>query len=265
MPPQCSNYTTLTSEDRLITNRWDQSKGALGDKQGCGTGQERTSPQWMGPQYYRFDGPTMKKMAVKQDVEPEGYCHSWASGHIEDSDVHNLPVGESYSGVRVCFAPAGNPSDCQSLPSTTISVTHCHGGFFIYELPDTPYCSYRYCGGPWTLRPPSRLFILFRLKIIFKSSTNSTFTTRIPSKINTIDYSWLLPQTLNLVVHNIIWCFALQIPRTRVSKLSDSILSTSVDIENSYLNVEYSANTVCPSKSCSSILSLTDLTKELYV
>ena len=118
-PEYCGNYHTLNSTIRAFSSPSGKNCDQLGrgDK----------FPQWNGPGNYRFMGP-MKRMATKAEVSTKYVCGTHAAGYIEDPAAHDdLQVGHRKESVKVCFYYS---RPCQW--NTTIAITHCFGGFFVY-------------------------------------------------------------------------------------------------------------------------------------
>ena len=95
------------------------------------------SPDWKGPGWYRVTGAAGTRIPER----PPGVYHcgthfpGWMRG------VHPSTPGDQVVAT-ICF-DYGSNGDCISPVSTT--VINC-GEYYLYNLPDTPYCMYRYCG-----------------------------------------------------------------------------------------------------------------------
>ena len=66
------------------------------------------------------------------------HCGTHAPGWL--NGAHPQTVGETVTRT-VCFNWSGN--SCRW--STSVEIKNC-GGFFLFNFPDTPVCSLRYCG-----------------------------------------------------------------------------------------------------------------------
>merc|ERR1712126_230336 len=145
----CYNYNTLSNPFRALTYsnssyfNTRQFQIENGDDVTCDNialAGVKTDPQWKGAGYYRFEGP-FTRMATSGEVNKNFMCGTTHPGYISDPSAHDIKEGETRESVEVCFYVS---AFCQQR--TTISMTKCEGGFYIYKLPDTPLCSYGYCG-----------------------------------------------------------------------------------------------------------------------
>ncbi|XP_078369975.1 protein SpAN-like [Oculina patagonica] len=130
---ECSNYQILSSADR--------SKGNTAQNN------VRCDRRDLSPGWYRFTGAAGDQMpdqcvAVRR-------CGTHAPGWLRGA---HPTVQQGVVTRQVCYHWRSN---C-CLWSNNIKVKNC-GGFFVYELQDTPVCSLRYCGNagarPTTLAP----------------------------------------------------------------------------------------------------------------
>ena len=144
LPSQCHDYKTLNE-----TSRHYKKPGGCKSDVGCDVGCDgvldmyRTSPQWRGAGWYRFAGAAGTKMATKSEVTKYSICGTAVAGHLNTNGHPYLAEGQSQK-QKVCFYGFyGQKSQCYR--STTVTIQRCDG-FFIYKLPNTPSCSYRYCG-----------------------------------------------------------------------------------------------------------------------
>ena len=103
-------------------------------------GRSNKSPQWSGESWYRFTGAAGTKMATKKEVTKKYICGTAAAGHLDTDEHPDLAEGQSQD-QKVCF----HGSEGQCHRSTTVKIQECKG-FYIYKLPNTPSCNWRYCG-----------------------------------------------------------------------------------------------------------------------
>ena len=121
-------YKVLNDATRnvQVPNKWhcDDSEGGS------------PSPDWHGPNWYRFEYPAGKRMP--QHVVDKRHCGTLASGWL--NGTHPTNIGQSVDRI-VCFHWSSNTCYEQSL----IKIRNC-GHFFLYYLPNVPACNNRYCG-----------------------------------------------------------------------------------------------------------------------
>lgn len=86
--------------------------------------------------WYRFKGGAGLKMP--DSCVKSGHCGTHSPGWFQGS--HPTKVGNISIG-RICFNFMG--SCCQWYTAT--KVKKC-SGFYVYQLPSTPYCDLQYCG-----------------------------------------------------------------------------------------------------------------------
>ena len=90
---------------------------------------------YKGPGWYRMMEPA--GTMIPEEPPRENYCGTDATGWLNGS--HPNQIGEKV--VReVCF----NWGDNNCWRKTNITIIKC-SGLFIYNLPNTPTCSLRYC------------------------------------------------------------------------------------------------------------------------
>jgi cysteine-rich repeat protein len=125
--PQCFEpYTTLNLANRNVT--------AVNQVVICD--QNNSDGQFNGPGWYRFEGAA--GVMMPEAVPQEYACGTHAPGWL------NTPHPQLADGVvnrQVCFNWSGN--NCQW--NAQIQVVACPD-FYLYQLPNTPVCSLRYCG-----------------------------------------------------------------------------------------------------------------------
>ena len=101
------------------------------------TGPGYPSPDWKGSGWYRVTGEAGTRIPEKSPgIE---HCGTYAVGWMRG--VHPSTPGDQVVAT-VCF-DVGFAGDCFVSANTT--VINC-GDFFLYDLPEKPYCYYRYCG-----------------------------------------------------------------------------------------------------------------------
>jgi hypothetical protein len=124
---QCSQpYATLNDATR---NRSYPPGAVTCDQAGWGA-------LWGGPQWYRMDGATGTRMP--ESPPPTYACGTHAPGWLNGT---HPGVAEGVVNRTVCFHWSG--STCAW--STTVQVVNCDS-FYLYNLPNAPVCSLRYCG-----------------------------------------------------------------------------------------------------------------------
>ena len=95
-----------------------------------------TSPDWKGPGWYRLTGAAGTRIP---ETSP-GFqrCGTGVTGWMRG--VHPATPGVQ-TAATICFddhsGTCYNPLD--------ITVINC-GDFYLYNLPETPFCPFRYCG-----------------------------------------------------------------------------------------------------------------------
>jgi len=130
--PQCFEpYNEFDTDTR------HETFNDMGITVGCDQiGAGNISEDWAGPGWYRFVGEAGTQMAT---APPGDYsCGTHAAGWLDDA--HPTP-GEGAVMRTVCFD--WSPGDCWQ--TWEIEVVNCVN-YYLYNLPDTTSCSYRYCG-----------------------------------------------------------------------------------------------------------------------
>ena len=92
-------------------------------------------------QWYRFQAPAGYKMPDTPPSLSGHKCGTHVTGYLVGG--HPTKVGQVVSR-KVCFSFRGQKCYADYSRSVNVKVTHC-GSFFVYQLPYTPHCSYRYC------------------------------------------------------------------------------------------------------------------------
>ena len=97
------------------------------------------SPDWHGPGWYRFGMPAGSTIP-EESVEPL-HCNTGGTGWLNG----NHPAPGNTIDATVCFKWHGKTCNWQ----TQIQIKHCDQ-YFLYYLPDTSHCWYRYCASDST-------------------------------------------------------------------------------------------------------------------
>jgi len=151
---ECSNYHSLSSPIRAISNSnsntrrvWSDNSGYHGTPPGLdGTISEKMS-DWGGHARYRFTRP-FTRMAVQGEVNhlsssAQLSCGTRHPAYIADPKAHDMEIGEMKEFVKVCYVRPGNI--CAF--STVITITRCPGDYFVYRLPEATagaiYCGHK--------------------------------------------------------------------------------------------------------------------------
>ena len=100
---------------------------------------DKASPCWSGPGWYKFAYPAGTKMATKPP--PPQTCGTLGTGWM--TTEHPSEIGQTES-VKFCFNWDGNT--CWKISYG--EVTKCGEGDFVYRLPDVAQCTSRYCAVP---------------------------------------------------------------------------------------------------------------------
>ena len=119
---ECSNYKRLTALDRAQGYKGPSNKIAC----------DRS----LKKDWYRFQGNAGKQMP--NGCVPKLHCGTHAPGWLNGN---HPSVADGAVSRKVCFH--WSSGCCQW--SSNIRVRNC-GGFYVYELPPTRFCSLRYCG-----------------------------------------------------------------------------------------------------------------------
>jgi cysteine-rich repeat protein len=130
--PQCFQpYNEFDSESRINSFN-DGGQTVYCDYTGGGY----DPPDWVGPGWYRFTGAAGTQMAT---AAPGDYsCATHAACWLAD------PHPAANEGiVQRSICADWSPGDCWQ--TWEISVVNC-GSFYLYNLPNTIACAYRYCG-----------------------------------------------------------------------------------------------------------------------
>ncbi|NJK31206.1 MAG: DUF4215 domain-containing protein [Deltaproteobacteria bacterium] len=133
LDPQCGMAYTMLTE----ANRNDVFNDGNAGIEFCDrVGSMNKSPDWQGPGWYRFSGAAGTTMPTSATTDFD--CGTDASGWLNGA----LPSKSDGVVDRVvCFAFFGNPCTYDE----DVKVVNC-GDFYLFQLPDVPQCSLRYCG-----------------------------------------------------------------------------------------------------------------------
>ena len=123
-----NSYHILTDD----TRRSSHSGGVYCDKKGTGFG--TTSPDWKGAGWYRVGN----NRSITSQTVPWDHCNTYvpgylASGHHPDEEGKTIPA-------KICFHGYSDPCKYEMQ----IQIKKCKG-FYIYNLPEVPYCPRRFC------------------------------------------------------------------------------------------------------------------------
>jgi len=125
----CDNYITLTDATRNVRHR--------GPPFYCDRINDNPSPDWKGSNWYRFTSDA----GVMMPELPPGRrrCGTGLPGWLQG--IHPKVINQPKE-AKVCFQ-SGTGDECAY--SQNIEVTNC-GDFYVYYLPEVPFCYTRYCG-----------------------------------------------------------------------------------------------------------------------
>ena len=138
----CSNYKILDSSSRNYASRSVASNSEKTCDQLGFTGGVGASPDWKGPNIYRFVGAAGSRMATRAEVRSFNKCGVFRSGYLDVQKHPEVAPGER-KVVKACFWGM-NYDRCEN--SNNVRIIGCQG-FYVYELPKVPNCTSRYCGG----------------------------------------------------------------------------------------------------------------------
>ena len=93
------------------------------------------SPDWSGPGWYKFEG-SAGNMMPEYPVDTH-HCGTGATGWL--NGYHPVTPG-NIATSQVCF----NANGVECYQTAPIQIKNC-GGFYLYNLVDTPGCYMRYC------------------------------------------------------------------------------------------------------------------------
>ena len=94
-----------------------------------------TSPDWSGPGWYKLEGQA-GNMLPEYPVDTH-HCGTTSTGWLNGLHPVNL---EEVVTRQVCF----NANGVACYLKSQIQIKNC-GGFYLYNLVDTPGCYLRYC------------------------------------------------------------------------------------------------------------------------
>ncbi|CAM4950007.1 unnamed protein product [Rotaria socialis] len=124
LPAQCSTYVSNTDATRSATYSGVGSSTC-----------DSPTPFGSNPAWVRFSGAAGTQLATT--VVNSSLCSTSATGWY--SGVMPSSAGTTNNGT-VCY----NWTGLSCWQSNIISVTNCNG-YYVFLLPATPNCSYRYC------------------------------------------------------------------------------------------------------------------------
>lgn len=140
--PECTSYNILDDQTRNIKYvRADE----MCDNRSAGRGDfdyAKISPDWQGPAWYRFMGAAGTR--ISEGKQPKMRCNTGGTSYILQQ--HPTKDNEKVD-VKICFAydkeENDDIEDCRW--SVEGKITNCKN-FFVYYLPETYFCTSRYCG-----------------------------------------------------------------------------------------------------------------------
>lgn len=127
-PAQCLSYTSKSGSDRHI--------GLMGTGSSC---DNTTNGSWV-----RFDSIYS---IIPNAIVASSSCGTDATGYLTTD--HPITLFQQVSGT-VCYNWSGNSCNW----ANQISITKCNG-YYVYQLPNTPACSLRYCTTAISISNPS--------------------------------------------------------------------------------------------------------------
>ena len=133
-PNQCVEYMVLDDAKRSVNNGYDLYCDTVDTDY-------RPSSDWQGPGYYRIMSSAGNRLP---ESAPKSYhCGTNLPGWMRGE--HHQEIYEEKK-MTACFALNNNafPDEYNCMYQANITVTNCNG-FYVYKLPDTPYCDLRYC------------------------------------------------------------------------------------------------------------------------
>ena len=133
--PGCQGYKTLYFYRNVNDSGKHPSTGAYFCDTSTWTIHEEISPDWSSEGWYRFTGPSGTQMPEK--APGKGHCGTYAPGWL--NGTHPDKAGQTIPGT-VCF----HFSSDKCYEKVSIEITKCDQ-YFVYRLPETPWCQLRYC------------------------------------------------------------------------------------------------------------------------
>ena len=131
MKDECNSHNILYHYRNTNHGDKDESGKIYCDK----LSRSDVSPDWKGTGWYRFTGPSGTRMPTK--TPGDRHCGTAATGWLKGN--HPSTPGTTVD-AKVCFVRVND----ECWRSVDVKVTNCNS-YFVYYLPDTPYCLYRYC------------------------------------------------------------------------------------------------------------------------
>jgi len=128
-PPECTSYLELNDETRGVHGKTD-------DLMYCDGVDVSPSPDWQGgDKWYRMMPPA--GTVIPEFIPKEGDCGTNATGWLNGKHPE-------HAGTNTESTVSFNYLDTPCWGYEQVSITNC-GGFFVYKLPEVPFCNFRYC------------------------------------------------------------------------------------------------------------------------
>ena len=135
----CNNYKILNDKNRNIENGNFPVKCDKSDS-------DHASPDWQGLDWYRILPPAGTQITTQA---PGMYkCGTQITGWI--NGLPALTIGQTETAT-VCYQSGNNV--CAFKGEINITLCADNNKYLVYQLPDTPTCSLKYCTDP--VRRPS--------------------------------------------------------------------------------------------------------------
>lgn len=135
--PQCDDYHELTDD------RWAAVPSGRHAKKCDKIGDVHQSVDWKGDGWYRVSGQAGTRLAFESEV---GHRMLMCGTHFPGflfGEAGDLPqIGQTVAKTaRFRFDAWNYPTEFDRQ----IKITHCVGGYYVFFLPNTPTCAFRYC------------------------------------------------------------------------------------------------------------------------
>ena len=146
LPPQCSNYKSLTDPSRrfdfIDSGVKSEPWTAFCDKKNGFTHSRNASDDWVGESWYRIEdgaGTELSEHGFDYSDVNYGTCGSQVGSHM----VGGHPNSPGTTSTRSVHFGLDSWSQLNNY-NHNIEVTNCNG-FFVYKLVGMTFCSLRYC------------------------------------------------------------------------------------------------------------------------
>ena len=127
-PDQCVDYMILDDDYRNVHTN------GVGPLNCDNFDTDYVSSDWQGPGYYRIMSSAGSRLP--ESVPGQSHCKTEAPGWLRGEHPQDMYAEKMMTVCFVYFA------DCYK--QVNVTVTNC-SGFYVYMLPDTPFCFSRYC------------------------------------------------------------------------------------------------------------------------